>query len=99
MLSTPEVGIERFSETHWKSLRYFNLYRFAVALLLFCSALLYPSAFPVLTPHQGLQHLAGQRMYLASTALAVIVAYRHRQHASMQLTASVHGRCTGDDAA
>ncbi|HRF11032.1 MAG: Sporulation kinase A [Candidatus Accumulibacter phosphatis] len=89
MLSTPEVGIERFSETHWKSLRYFNLYRFAVALLLFCSALLYPSAFPVLTPHQGLQHLMLAGIYLASTALTVILAYRHRQHASMQLTASV----------
>ncbi len=50
-------GLERFSEMHWKSLRYFNLYRVAVAALLFFSTLLYPSVFPVLTPRQGLQHL------------------------------------------
>jgi len=89
MLSTPEVGAECFSETHWKSLRYFNLYRFAVASLLFFSALLYPSALLVLTPQQGLLHLLLASAYLVSTALTVILAYRHRQHASMQLTASV----------
>jgi hypothetical protein len=47
MLSSDEGGSEGFSETHWKSLRYFNIYRLAVASLLFFSALLYPSAFPV----------------------------------------------------
>lgn len=90
MLSTLEkVGAECFSETHWKSLRYFNLYRFAVALLLFFSTLLYPSVLVVLTPQQGLQHLLLAGAYLVSTALTVILAYNHRQHASMQLTVSV----------
>ncbi len=78
-----------FSETHWKSLRYFSLYRCAVATLLFLAALLYPSAFAVSTAHQGLPHLTLAGLYLASTALAVFLAYRHRQRYSMQLTASV----------
>lgn len=82
-------GLEQFSETHWKSLRYFNLYRVAVAALLFFSTLLYPSVFPVLTPRQGLQHLLLTGAYLLSTVLTVILAYRHHQHASMQLTAIV----------
>ena len=89
MSSTMNVRVERFSETHWKSLRYFNLYRCAVATLLFCSVLLHPSAFPVLSPRQGLQHLLLAGLYLVATAAAVILAYRHRRHASMQLTGSV----------
>ena len=90
MLSSADVGLEGFSETHWKSLRYFNLYRCAVAALLLFALLLYPSAFPVLGPQQGLQPprlLAA--LYLLSAAAAVLVAYRHRRHASMQLTVSV----------
>ena len=89
MLTSAGLGAEQFSEMHWKSLRYFNLYRFVVAALLFFSALLYPSAFTILSPNQGLQHLALASVYLVATALAVIIAYRHRQHATMQLTASV----------
>ncbi|WP_374683203.1 nitrogen regulation protein NR(II) [Accumulibacter sp.] len=88
-MTTATLGVEHFSETHWKSLRYFNLYRFVVASLLFTSALLYPSAFPFLSPNQSLQHLGLASAYLLTTALAVIVAYRHRQHATMQLTTSV----------
>ena len=86
---TTVAGAERFSETHWKSLRYFSLYRCAVATLLFFAALLYPSAFPVSIAHQGLPHLALAGLYLASAVLAVVLAYRHRQGYSMQLTASV----------
>jgi two-component system sensor histidine kinase PilS (NtrC family) len=86
---TTVAGAERFSETHWKSLRYFSLYRCAVATLLFFAALLYPSAFPVSIAHQGLPHLTLVGLYLASTVLAVVLAYRHRQSYSVQLTASV----------
>ncbi|MBL8394132.1 MAG: two-component sensor histidine kinase [Candidatus Accumulibacter sp.] len=89
MSNTAGGGRERFSETHWKSLRYFNLYRLTVATLLLSSTLLYPSAFPVLTPHQGLQHLLLAGGYLVSAALSVILAYGYRQHASTQVTASV----------
>lgn len=89
MLSMAGAGSERFSEAHWKSLRYFNLYRFAVAALLFFPALLYPTAFPILSPHQSLQHLVLAAVYLLSTAMSVIVAYCHRRHSNMQLTASV----------
>jgi len=82
-------GQESFSETRWKSLRYFNLYRLAVAALLFFSALFYPAAFPVLTPHQGPLHLVLAGGYLLSTILSAVVAYAWRQHASTQITVSV----------
>ena len=88
-MSTAALSVERFSEAHWKSLRYFNLYRFAVATLLFFSVLLYPSVFPVLSPHQGLQHLVLASLYLLSTLLALVLAVRFRQHSSAQLTTSV----------
>jgi two-component system sensor histidine kinase PilS (NtrC family) len=81
-------GEESFSETRWKSLRYFNLYRLVVAALLFFSALL-PAAFPVATWHQGLQHLVLAGGYLLSTILSVVVAYIWRRHASTQITVSV----------
>lgn len=81
-MSTAALSVERFSEAHWKSLRYFNLYRFAVATLLFFSVLLYPSVFPVLSPHQGLQHLVLASLYLLSTLLALVLAVRFRQHSS-----------------
>jgi hypothetical protein len=61
------LGVEHFSETHWKSLRYFNLYRFAVAALLFFRRCSTPRLFPVLSPHQGLQHLLLAGVYLLST--------------------------------
>lgn len=88
-MTTAAVGAEEFSETHWKSLRYFNLYRLAVAALLSSSVLFSPSAFPILRPHHGLQQPVLVSLYLVCTAVAVILAYRHRQHAAMQLTASV----------
>jgi two-component system sensor histidine kinase PilS (NtrC family) len=84
-----ELSAEQFSESRWTSLRYFSLYRFAVSAILFVSALLYPSAFTLLTPYQGLQHLLLAAAYLLATAFAVILAYRHRGHSSLQLTASV----------
>jgi two-component system sensor histidine kinase PilS (NtrC family) len=44
---------------------------------------------PLLSPDQGPRHLALAGVYLLSTGLALILAYRHRRHASMQLSASV----------
>ncbi|MEF8700114.1 MAG: HAMP domain-containing sensor histidine kinase [Candidatus Accumulibacter sp. UW20] len=89
MSTTVMADVESFSETRWKSLRYFNLYRLAVAAFLFFAALRYPSAFPVLAQYQGLPHLLLAGVYLLSTALAVAVAYRDARHASAQLTTSV----------
>ncbi len=86
---TPAGVQERFSETRWKSLRYFNLYRLVVAALLFFSALLYPSAFPVHTAHPALQPSVLAGGYLASAIVSVIVAYACRQHASSQITVGV----------
>jgi len=84
-----ELSAEQFSESRWTSLRYFNLYRFAVSAILFISALRYPSAFTLLTSHQGLQPLILAAAYLLATTLAVVLAYRHRQRSNLQLSASV----------
>lgn len=89
MSTASDSGNERFSETHWKSLRYFGLYRLVVAAILFFSALWYPSAFPVLSAHAILSPVPLVCAYLVATALAAVVAYVHRGHSSVQLTASV----------
>jgi len=83
-------GSEPFSDTHWISLRYFSLYRLVVAGLLFVTALAHPSAFPVLSPYQTWHYLLLlASLYLLSTLVAVLLAYRYRRHANWQLTASV----------
>lgn len=75
-----------FSETYWKSLRYFNLYRFVIAGLLFVSSVLHPSPFSILSPDPGLLHLAVSSIYLLATTLALMGVHHYRQRFNMQLT-------------
>ncbi|HMW19277.1 MAG TPA: HAMP domain-containing sensor histidine kinase [Accumulibacter sp.] len=82
------VDLAGFSDSHWRSLRYFNLYRVALAALLLFSALLFPGTFPFLTAHQSLQH-ALPTGYLLITLLALFVSYHHGRHYSVQLTSNV----------
>ncbi|HPT50972.1 MAG TPA: HAMP domain-containing sensor histidine kinase [Accumulibacter sp.] len=87
-LIVAESGVEQFSESHWKSLRYFNLYRLALAILFLFSALLNPSIFPALSAHNLFRQLLGG-IYLLATLLALGLSYRLRRHYSAQLTTSV----------
>ncbi|MBL8398363.1 MAG: HAMP domain-containing histidine kinase [Candidatus Accumulibacter sp.] len=75
------------SESHWRSLHFFNLYRVALAALLLFSALLFPGSFPFLAEHESLRH-GLPTGYLLATLLALFVGYHHR-HYSVQLTSSV----------
>lgn len=79
----------QFSETYWKSLRYFNFYRFCIAGLLFSSSLLHPSSFTILTPDRGLFHIAVTSVYLLVTALSMIGLHNFRQHFNVQLSMHV----------
>ncbi|MBI4742425.1 MAG: PAS domain-containing protein [Betaproteobacteria bacterium] len=78
-----------YSEAHWRSLRYFNLYRLLISVLLFASALLHPSIFSVLSPDIGHFHLAVTSLYLLATVFALIGTYRYRQRFNLQLSLQV----------
>jgi len=85
---TDLTDAEGFSESHWRSLLYFNLYRVVLAVLFLFSALFFPGSFLVLALQSGLrQGLA--LVYLLITFLALLVSYRYRRHYSVQLTSSV----------
>ena len=80
---------ERFSETHWKSLRYFVVYRCCIATLLFASALLHPSAFSILTPQSGYFHLTVTGLYLLATIVSLLGLQSYRRCFNVQLTLHV----------
>ena len=58
MLKIIDPGSGSISDMHWKTLRYFNLYRMCIAGLLFVSAIISPSAFSILNPNNAVFHLA-----------------------------------------
>jgi two-component system sensor histidine kinase PilS (NtrC family) len=85
---TVGTGAGQFSETHWKSLRYFNLYRFCIALLLFSSAMLHPASFSIFSLERGAFHLTLTSLYLLATAVFAVGLYFYRRRFNLQL--SVH---------
>ena len=89
MFSGVDFSAGGYSETHWKSLRYFNLYRFLIAGLLFVSSLLHPSPYSIISTDQGLAHLAITSLYLLATTFSLMVMHRYRQRFNLQLSAYV----------
>lgn len=89
MLSAASPRAGESSETYWQSLRYFNLYRFVLAALLFVSSALHPSVFSIFSPAQGRWHLAVEGAYLLLTTLSVMLLHRYRRHFNLQLSAHV----------
>lgn len=89
MLTGINLNPGSYAETHWKSLRYFNLYRFLIAGLLFTSSLLHPSPFSILRPDQGRMHLTLSSLYLLATTVAMIATYRYRRRFNLQLSTYV----------
>ncbi|MBI2306635.1 MAG: PAS domain-containing protein [Rhodocyclales bacterium] len=77
------------SDTHWKSLRYFNLYRFVLAALLFVAAAGSPLQGAVFVSAISRWHLALTGGYLLLTLLSVMSLHRVRSHFNLQLTAQV----------
>ena len=80
---------DRVSETHWKSPRYFNFYRFCISGLLIASSLLHPSSFSIFAPDRSLFHLAATSLYLLATTFSLIGLHYYRRRFNMQLTLHV----------
>lgn len=89
MLSGDSPGAGESSEAYWKSLRYFNLYRFVLAALLFVSSALHPSPLSIFSPAHGDWHLAVTSFYLLLTTLSVMLLHRYRRNFNLQLSAHV----------
>jgi len=77
------------SDMHWKSLRYFNLYRFLIAALLFVVAVALPQRDVALIGALGRWHALLLGGYLLLTAVSVLSLYRLRRFFNLQLTIQV----------
>lgn len=89
MLNEVNAGVEPFSETHWKSLRYFNLYRFCIAALLFVSSVVRPPSFSLFGPEQSSFYLAVTSVYLLAATFSLLGLHYYRQLFNLQVTAHV----------
>ncbi|MBK8401971.1 ATP-binding protein [Propionivibrio sp.] len=78
-----------FSEMHWKSLRYFNLYRFCIAFLLFSSSVYRPSSISILSPESESLHLVVTTFYLLATTVSLVGLLYYRRRFNMQLSLNV----------
>jgi two-component system sensor histidine kinase PilS (NtrC family) len=89
MVNSVESNGYQYSETHWKSLRYFNFYRFCIAGMLFASALFHPSSLSILTPDRGIFNLAVTSLYLLATTVSLVGFHYYRKRFNMQLSLHV----------
>lgn len=78
-----------FSEAHWRSLRYLNLYRFLLAGLLFVASAGVSTEHSIFLAEYSRLHVSMSGLYLLATTVAVMPLYRYRQHFNLQLTAHV----------
>ena len=79
----------RFSDTHWKTLRYFSLYRLCIAILLVASTLFQTPPFSLLSLDRSPYQIATTSIYLLATAASLAVLRLYREHFNWQLTTQV----------
>ena len=89
MLKEFSAGAATFSEMHWKSLRYFDLYRFCIAALLFVSSVIRSPSFSLLGPDHSSFYLAVTSLYLLAATFPLIGQPYFRRYFNLQLTAHV----------
>lgn len=77
------------SETHWKSLRYFNLYRVVLAALLFTASVGTPLQHTAFVAQLSRGHYFLLGGYLLFTAVSAMSIYRVQRFFNLQLTAQV----------
>jgi two-component system sensor histidine kinase PilS (NtrC family) len=78
-----------FSDMHWKSLRYFSVYRCCIAALLFVSSVFHPSSVSLFSRDSQVIHLAVTSTYLLATIASLVSLRFFRQRFNMQLSLSV----------
>ena len=89
MLKFNDPNAGSISDMHWKSLRYFNLYRLCIAGLLFGSAVIHPPGFSLLNPDHGSFHLALTSGYLLATTASFIRLHFFHRRFNRQLSVNV----------
>lgn len=78
-----------FSESHWRSLRYFNVYRLVLALLLFSATFAAPMRHAEFIGELSRAHVAALAGYVALAALSLLFIYTVRRFFNLQLTLQV----------
>ena len=78
-----------FSLTHWKTLRYFGVYRLCIAMLLFISSFVQSPAFSLLNPGRSTYQYGITGFYLLAAAISLVVLHCYNQHFNRQLTVHV----------
>lgn len=79
----------RNSGMHWKSLRYFSIYRLVLAGILFASTLVYPSTLSILNSGHATLHLVLTGVYLLATAASLVALHYAQRRFNRQLSISV----------
>ncbi len=90
MVNSVEPMAYPYSETYWKSLRYFNFYRFCISAILFSSSLFYPLSLSILTQDQGPFQVALTSFYLLSTTASLVAFHYYRRRFSFNTQLSLH---------
>ncbi len=89
-MSTPRAGEPAHqSETQWKSLRYFSIYRICIATVLFASSLSRQSSFSLLSNDKSPFQMEIAGVYALSALASFIVLHFHRHHFNRQVTLQV----------
>ena len=77
------------SSMHWKSLRYFNIYRLVLAGILFVSSIVYPATLSILSPNYTALHYAVTGIYVLAAAASLVVLHYVPRRFNRQLSISV----------
>lgn len=74
------------SEAHWRSFRYFNLYRFVLAGLLFVASVGVSPENSFFLAEYSQVHISVSALYLLVTGVAVMPLHRYRRYFNLQLS-------------
>jgi len=83
------VPYEQLSVTHWKSLRYFNIYRLSIAALLYVSLVFRPSSFAIFGLDSGSFRSTLIIFYVLATATSLVCLHYYHRRFNLQLTVNV----------
>ncbi len=79
----------RFPDIHWKSLRYFSIYRLCIAVLLFASSLPSSPVFTLLSPDKNPFQTEITGVYALCALASLLALHFHRKHFNRQVSLQV----------